>query len=283
MSSQSLKQLKELAKENKIKGYSKMKKEELQKAISEIKNETYVGKCSALIFENDSLVKCGMRTDNKYCSFHSQRYKFELEECTICLESISPISEMPLACGHWFHKDCLKPTDIHSCPYCRSCMDKSDIEYIFGKKHTEKEKYSLNDIIEYNEFVNGSNQEIENEEECECVLCRTRNGRIELSSYETDILTDLLLDLIEYKINTYNDSRNVSKRDINNMIINIFQSNENQIALFRLSRISSIRSKLNKAKSLYRPIFNFINVEYYSDIRFIFSVIDSLKNVYLYH
>ena len=113
-----------------------MKKEELQKAISEIrkKNETSnIGKCGALIFENDSLVKCGMRTDNKYCSFHSERYKFEVEECTICLESISTTSEIPLACGHWFHKGCLKPTDIHSCPYCRSCMDKSDILYIFGK------------------------------------------------------------------------------------------------------------------------------------------------------
>lgn len=285
MSSQTLKQLKDFAKENKIKGYSKMKKEELQKAISELKkNETSIGKCGALIFENDSLVKCGMRTDNKYCSFHSERYKFEVEECTICLESISTTSEMPLACGHWFHKECLKPTDIHSCPYCRSCMDKSDIEYIFGKKHTEKEKYSLNDIIEYNEFVNGeSNQEIENEEECECDLCRTRNGRIELSLYETDILTDLLLDLIEYKINTYNESRNVSKRDINNMIINIFESNENQIALFRLSRINNIRSKLNKAKSLYRPVFNFINVAYYSDMRLIFTVIDNLKNIYLYY
>ena len=67
------------------------------------------------------------------------------------------------------------------------------------------------------------------------------------------------------------------------MILNIFQSNENQVALFRLSRINNIRSKLNRSKTLHRPIFNFINVEYYSDMRFIFTIIDSLKNVYLYH
>jgi len=294
MSSQTLKQLKEFAKQNKIKGYSKMKKEELQKAISELRktNEaSEVGKCCALIFENDSLVKCGMKTDNKYCSFHSQRYKFEIEDCMICLDSISCQTEMPLACGHWFHKNCLKPTNIHSCPYCRSCMDKGDIQYIFGKKHNEKEKYSENDANEYYNFVESRNvvesgQNIENNQEnqnCQCDLCRTRNGTIELTEYETDILSILLLDLIEYKIHSYNDSRNVRERDINDMILNIFQSNENQIALFRLSRINNIRSKLNRSKTLHRPIFNFINVEYYSDMRFIFTIIDSLKNVYLYH
>jgi len=289
MSSQTLKQLKEFAKENKIKGYSKMKKEELQKAISELrkKNETSnMGKCGALIFENDSLVKCGMKTDNKYCSFHSERYKFESDDCMICLDSISCETEMPLACGHWFHKGCLKPTNTHSCPYCRSCMDKSDILYIFGKNHVEKEKYSANDANEYYNFVeSGQNSENNYQEiqECQCDLCRTRNGRIELSSYETDILCDILLDLIEYKIHTYNDNRIVRNRDVNNMIINIFESYENQIALFRLSRINNIRSIINRAKSLYRPIFNFINVEYYSDMRVIFAVIDSLKNVYLYH
>lgn len=283
--SYTLKQLKEIAKENKIKGFSKMKKEELQKIYKLIKTNIETEKCCALIFENDSLIKCGMKTDNKYCSFHIKKYKFEPENCTICLESISTKTEIPLECGHWFHKECLKPTNTHSCPYCRSCMNKNDIKYIFGKNHIEQ-KYTIDDMIEYNEFVESRNSENINEvsnTECQCDLCRTINGRIELTLYERDILTEILFDLIEYKIHTYNDDRNVRRRDINNMITYIFETNENQLSLFRLSRISNIRSKLNKAKNLYRPIFNFINVNYYDDLRFIFNVIDSLKNVYLYH
>ena len=62
------------------------------------------------------------------------------------------------------------------------------------------------------------------------------------------------------------------------MIFHIFQTNQNQLLLFRISKISDIKAIIRKAKTSFRPIFNFINIQYFSDLRNIFTVIDSIVN-----
>ena len=273
MSSQTLKQLQTIAKELKIKGYSKLKKDDLYKLIQAHNNEHKEKgiQCNALIYHKKTLCRCDEYSTEKYCSIHRYRYKIEKpEECTICFCKFDD-KEIPLNCGHWFHKECLKPTNVHSCPVCRNNMDKSDIKYIFGEKHKEKNNYTNNDLIEYCEFVQSRSQHDEYVDEI-------GNEIIELNQIELEYLEDLLFELIEYKIQLYDTSRIINTINIEEMIFHIFQTNQNQLLLFRISKISDIKAIIRKAKTSFRPIFNFINIQYFSDLRNIFTVIDSIVN-----
>ena len=276
MSSQSLKQLQTLAKELKIKGYSKLKKDDLYKLIQEHKKskEKYGIQCNALVYHKNKLCRCDEYSTEKYCSLHRYRYKIEKpSECTICFDALDD-KEIPLSCGHWFHKECLKPTNVHSCPLCRNNMDKNDIKYIFGEKHKQKNIYTVNDLVEYGDFVqNGIRNEPEfNEPELyEPELIQI----IELNEIELEHLRELLFDLIEYKCQSYDA---VNELNIDQMIIDIFETYENQLVMFRISKIHNIKAIIRRSRSSFRPIFNFVNVRYFTDLRTIFTIIDSLTN-----
>ena len=282
MYSQSVKQLKSIAKEYKIKGYSTMKKDELLNSIKqyiekESKNEL---KCNGLCYENDTLKKCSIITNEKYCLLHRDRYKLEIpDECTICFENIDVNKVIPLSCGHWFHKECLIPTNVHSCPICRGCMDKLDINYIFGKFHKSVNNYSNNDIVEYNEFLNENINHSLNENdlnECNCEECiRRRSGIIILNEYEEEELINILSGIIQFRIRNI-----INSNSLLNMCNCIIENDENKLALYQLSRID-IQSKLRRARTLERSIFNFINFENYNNMRLILSVIDSVKNNFI--
>lgn len=275
MSSQNVKQLKTIAKEYKIKGFSTMKKEELINSIRNYMEKENDSKCNGLCYDNNTLKKCYVKTNEKYCILHRNRYRLEIPtECTICFENIDTNKVIPLNCGHWFHKECLVPTNIHSCPICRGCMDKSDIEYVFGKTHKSVNRYSNNDIIEYNEFVEINQNQNHELNECNCNECiRHRSGVIILNQEEEEELIEILSEIINFRI------ININNNSLSNMCKHIIENDENKLALYHLSHID-IKSKLTRAKTLHRPIFNFINFENYNNMRLIFSVIDSIKHIF---
>ena len=84
-----------------------------------------------------------------FCNDHTIQYKNK-EDCSICFESVDETNEIPLHCGHWFHKECLKPTNIHKCPLCKQVMNETETRYIFGENHIEQNNYDDGTSIYYN-------------------------------------------------------------------------------------------------------------------------------------
>jgi hypothetical protein len=79
--------------------------------------------CNSIIIYKNSINKCSNKNDvtsreEKYCSIHKYQYRFESDNCAICLEKINENEEQPLLCGHWFHSNCLKQCNKYTCPYC---------------------------------------------------------------------------------------------------------------------------------------------------------------------
>lgn len=290
LSSQSVKQLKTIAKNYNIKGYSTLKKDDLLKVINDKitkDNKEKNSRCNALICDDGKLNNCTIKTNDKYCVLHRNKYKYDVpDECTICLDTIDTSKSIPLSCGHWFHKDCLKPTNVHKCPLCRGCMDKSDIEYIFGIKHRSSNNFTNSDIAEYNEFLNNNqNNQMQaaHVNECNCDNCRRQRARagdvdyenINLSSREEEVLIDTLGYIVHFRL-----QRTININSLLNTCVVIMMANEYKIALFRLHNID-ICGKIRRATSLQRSIFNFINVNNYNDMRLIFSAIDNLRESFL--
>jgi hypothetical protein len=58
------------------------------------------------------------------------------DDCPVCMDTISETTEIPLECGHWVHKECLKMSIKHICPMCRQPMYQNEIDYVFGKVNT---------------------------------------------------------------------------------------------------------------------------------------------------
>ena len=289
MSSQTLKQLKETAKELNLKGYSKFKKDELIKFIEEHKKklkdkmEKKGKRCNAMCFDK-TIEQCDEYSNEKYCSLHRNRYKFENDdECSVCFDKMDPKKEIPLACGHWFHKECLKPTNVHSCPVCRCCMDKNDVKFIFGENHVEKNNFTQNDIVEYGEFVNNGIQQQEQQrqfvryQQCNCELCTSQNGIISYNHSELEYSFQCLMLITQYVVDIHDEYT------IDDEIVRIISmdmmccSGLNQNSMFRISKMGIVilRNKLNRSRTSHRPIFNFINVEYYQDMRTMISAIKS--------
>lgn len=102
--------------------------------------------CKALQYISE-LEKCMNVCSDDYCDIHKYKYRLEKpDECPICMDEISETLEIPLECGHWFHKECLKPTNLHICPICRYSIDDKEIEYIFGENHIEENVYGDEEI-----------------------------------------------------------------------------------------------------------------------------------------
>lgn len=156
-------ELREIAGELNIKGRSKMRKQEfIESIIKEISKlekpklcrEFDLFKCKGFSINGDKIIKCENISDKKYCSDHSHRYRFEKpDDCPICMDIISEESETPLECGHWIHKECLIPTNIHICPVCRQNMKQHEIDYIFGVNHQQQNNYGQNLFIQFQPII----------------------------------------------------------------------------------------------------------------------------------
>lgn len=117
--------------------------------------------CKALHIEYDRLVKCTNKTQEKYCKQH-KNHTIHKEDCAICFEEVDESKEVPLHCGHWFHKQCLNQSHKNICPLCREQM-KSDEQRWFMTKPTlflqENPDMSMRNTIrdarrQYNETTN---------------------------------------------------------------------------------------------------------------------------------
>ena len=145
-------ELKDMAAEMNIKGRSIMRKQQLIDAImSQWTNEQEkihesclkipvlcVEKtlhiCHGLTIKADNLVNCQNKSDKQFCPDHQHRYRLEKpDDCPICMDTISIVTETPLECGHWIHKECLIPTNKHICPVCRQSMKPHEIIFVFGE------------------------------------------------------------------------------------------------------------------------------------------------------
>lgn len=83
--------------------------------------------------EGESLIRCILRPtpssrEGKYCSNHAYKYRLDRSDgtCSICMESIDETTEVPLSCGHWFHKACLRGCREAKCPLCRTSMTEQE-------------------------------------------------------------------------------------------------------------------------------------------------------------
>ncbi len=100
--------------------------------------------CSGMNILDNHLERCTNESNKKYCSEHENKYRFEKTDCPICMDEISEETETPLECGHWIHKECLVPTNLHICPVCRQNMKQNEIDFVFGKNHESENLYGRN-------------------------------------------------------------------------------------------------------------------------------------------
>ena len=161
-------ELKEIASGLNIKGRSIMRKQDLVDAILSnwikkqenihnsgleipvFRREKTLHICRGLTIQGENLVKCQNKSDNQHCPDHEHRYRFEKpDECPVCMDLISNKTETPLECGHWIHKNCLSPTNLHICPVCRQSMKPHEVKFIFGENHQQCNQYSQNYYIPF--------------------------------------------------------------------------------------------------------------------------------------
>lgn len=156
-------ELKEIASGLNIKGRSIMRKQQLvdsilsnwineQEKINEpglefpvLRREKTLYICRGLTIQGENLLKCRNKSDKHHCVDHEHRYRLEKpDDCPVCMDTISNETETPLECGHWIHKQCLIPTNLHICPVCRQLMKPHEITFIFGENHQQHNQYSHN-------------------------------------------------------------------------------------------------------------------------------------------
>lgn len=246
--------------------------------------------CKGLVFyqgimlteiTNWFIKKCKNKCFNEYCDTHKHKYRLEKpDECPICMDTILDTNEIPLECGHWTHKECLKHTNISKCPTCRQEMKKEEIEYIFGRivnndinEHyendyeSEEDMYNLTDRIRLIDI-----QEIEQVDDITLfdnieLLSSYISGRYDsvrlvsgLSGYGINF--DSLMSLNENDNFRFNIFLNIFIRELINKVSNRYPNRKIDIAL--IYRISKHRFLSNDSflKSLY-VIFNHINYNIY--------------------
>jgi|LakMenEpi03Aug12_release.lakeMendotaPanAssembly.Ray.scaffolds.fasta_scaffold210157_1 hypothetical protein len=94
--------------------------------------------CDSLVIINNKLEKCKNINGNElYCNQHEYMNNISKNviECCICFEYVDKQLEIPLNCGHLFHKNCLQLNNKLLCPLCRKHLTEIEIEYI---KYNEK-------------------------------------------------------------------------------------------------------------------------------------------------
>jgi hypothetical protein len=125
-------ELRQIARKLKIK-HSRLNKQPLIEAIIFELQKEVKKKCCILVIDGLKTKKCENEVENceKYCKEHKEKNRFEKpDDCPICLEKISEKSELSLTCGHWIHKNCLKLSEKHTCPICRTKMTNRELRFI---------------------------------------------------------------------------------------------------------------------------------------------------------
>jgi hypothetical protein len=66
--------------------------------------------------------------DKGYCISHAHQYRLSIDECVICMESVSSRTDIPLHCGHLYHNICIKKWGLKNdnCPTCREQFDANE-------------------------------------------------------------------------------------------------------------------------------------------------------------
>lgn len=114
-------------------------------------------KCSGRYWHNDRLEKCTMTKKNdgsgtRYCDTCHDSYCREAEPCSICFDDIDSKKEVPLSCGHWFHRECLQKWNKPSCPLCRAEMSIRDCA-AYIKENTAIRDFVLSAGVALNELA----------------------------------------------------------------------------------------------------------------------------------
>jgi hypothetical protein len=113
------------------------------KNINENKVEILISKtCNSLIINNNELEYCKkiFKTEQNSIDIYCNEHKFknnmckDIVECCICFEIVNKTKEIPLNCGHLFHKECLLKTEKTICPICKSSFTEIELNYIKYKK-----------------------------------------------------------------------------------------------------------------------------------------------------
>lgn len=198
-------ELKQICRDRKIKGYSKLRKRDIIKLIQNKENKKNCNHCNLEINE-EKYVKMNNNTYIHMKCFniiHKINTKEE-ETCSICLENINIVDEFKTECGHYFHKNCINQWD-HSgiarnqCPNCRQQMKKT---MTFSVIHNELVRRT-EELERTNEFNPLVYQDFDN------------------------LFFQMIYISLLYKRRTFNDiQRTVDSfnNDINMMVNNLFQT-----------------------------------------------------------
>lgn len=100
--------------------------------------------CNSLVIKNNELDHCKKNFTTKnstkiYCDDHEYKNNIckDISECCICFENINKNNEIPLDCGHLFHKECLLKTNKTTCPLCKISFTEIEINYIKYKNEIQ--------------------------------------------------------------------------------------------------------------------------------------------------
>lgn len=156
-----------------------------------------------------NLERCDKEThDCDFCESHKHKHRFEKpDECTICTDPISSETETPLECGHWIHKHCIVPTNLHKCPICNNKMTEQETEYVFGTDHKEQNNYNDGNSI----YINFATlQEDESESTNDTFLGNgARNSLYNWSDDSIEQLNSVMNDMNDADMQALNNSVNV--------------------------------------------------------------------------
>jgi len=111
------------------------------------KNTT--NKCKSLLIKDNKIINCesNINENENFCDKHIfiNRFFNEIKECCICYEIIDKTIEIPVECGHIFHKNCLTELKNKNCPLCKK--EFTNIEKLFFQKSdtilSENERISV--------------------------------------------------------------------------------------------------------------------------------------------
>lgn len=136
----------------------------------------YTSLCKSLVIVGKNTKQCGILSDNNelYCTNHIHKNRFfaTLCECCICTENIDKTVEVPLECGHIFHKICFMRYNKDVCPLCKSQLTLTEINYykqdVIIHINTNTNSININIVNDANNNINNNNgsRNVENSAPC---------------------------------------------------------------------------------------------------------------------
>lgn len=159
-----VKELKMICKQNKIKGYSKLRKKELvDLIIKNLENTKQCVKCEKDILNKNYITY----DDNTYqhieCYNIQHSICYEEHDCSICFDKILKKDEYITECNHYFHKNCIGQWEnmIDSRNKCPNCRQKIKEPLSYKKIHNEIVKKS-DELLEEDQINDQNNLEFDN-------------------------------------------------------------------------------------------------------------------------